>query len=34
MKKYAVSERVNRPDNDDEECAREVTVAQPVPLLF
>ena len=34
MKKYAVSVRVNRPDNDDEECARQVPVEQPVPLLF
>jgi putative SOS response-associated peptidase YedK len=34
MKKYAVSVRVNRPENDDEECAREVQVEQPAPLLF
>jgi hypothetical protein len=34
MRKYAVSARVNRPDNDDEECAREVPVEQPAPLLF
>ena len=34
MKKYAVSTRVNRPGNDDEECAREVPVEQPAPLLF
>ena len=25
MRKYPVSTRVNRPENDDEECAREVT---------
>jgi len=34
MKKYAVSTRVNRPGNDDEECAREVPVEQSAPLLF
>jgi putative SOS response-associated peptidase YedK len=34
MKKFAVSARVNRPDNDDEDCAREVAVEQPAPLLF
>src|ERR1051326_105615 len=34
MKKYAVSVRVNRPDNDDEECAREVPIEQSAPLLF
>lgn len=34
MKKYPVSTRVNRSENDDEECAREVPVEQPVPLLF
>jgi putative SOS response-associated peptidase YedK len=34
MKKYPVSARVNRPDNDDEECAREVPVELPTPLLF
>jgi hypothetical protein len=37
MKKYPVSARVNRPDNDDEECAKEVPleqVPQQAPLLF
>lgn len=33
MKKYAVSTRVNRSENDDEECAREVHI-DPTPLLF
>lgn len=33
MKKRAVSSRVNRPENDDEECAREVQI-EPTPLLF
>ena len=34
MKKYGVSSRVNRPENDDEECAREIQVEQPALLLF
>jgi hypothetical protein len=34
MKKHEVSARVNRADNDDEECAREVAVEQPALLLF
>jgi putative SOS response-associated peptidase YedK len=34
MKKYPVSTRVNRPENDDQECAREVPVAAPAPGLF
>jgi putative SOS response-associated peptidase YedK len=34
MKKYPVSARVNRPENDDEECAREVpTTASTLPLF-
>lgn len=34
MSKYPVSPRVNRPENDDEECAREVSVEKPAPTLF
>jgi putative SOS response-associated peptidase YedK len=34
MKKYPVSARVNRPENDDEECAREVALEEASPLLF
>ena len=34
MKKYPVSMRVNRADNDDEECAREVPLAGKVATLF
>jgi putative SOS response-associated peptidase YedK len=30
MRSYPVSDRVNRPENDDEECAREVP-SQPIP---
>lgn len=33
MKKYPVSPRVNRPENDDHECAREITVSA-TPTLF
>jgi putative SOS response-associated peptidase YedK len=33
MKKYPVSTRVNRPENDDHECAQEITVAA-TPTLF
>jgi putative SOS response-associated peptidase YedK len=29
MKKYPVGTRVNRPENDDPECAREIAVALP-----
>jgi putative SOS response-associated peptidase YedK len=29
MKKYPVSTRVNRPENDDQECAREIPIAAP-----
>ena len=34
MKKYPVSARVNRPENDDQECAREIQPAEPSPRLF
>jgi putative SOS response-associated peptidase YedK len=34
MKKYPVSTRVNRPENDDQECAREVAMASPALRLF
>jgi len=34
MKKHPVSARVNRAENDDEECAREVAIEQLDPLLF
>lgn len=34
MKKYPVSTRVNRPENDDEECGREVPIASAAPTLF
>src|SRR5205823_5597936 len=34
MKKYPVSTRVNRPENDDQECAREIAIAEPAPRLF
>ncbi len=34
MKKYPVSTRVNRPENDDQECAREIPIAGPPPRLF
>jgi putative SOS response-associated peptidase YedK len=34
MKKYPVSTRVNRADNDNEECAREVPPADKVATLF
>jgi len=33
MKKYPVSSRVNRPENDDDECAQEVPIAI-TPTLF
>lgn len=33
LKKYPVSTRVNRPENDDHECAQEITVAA-TPTLF
>lgn len=34
MKKYPVSPRVNRPENDDEECAREVPIENTAMTLF
>ena len=34
MKKYPVSTRVNRPENDDQECARAVAMASPALRLF
>ena len=34
MKKYPVSSRVNRPENDDEECVREVPIREPAGTLF
>ena len=34
MKKYPVGTRVNRPENDDPECAREVPLARSAPTLF
>lgn len=33
MKKYPVSTRINRPENDDHECAQEITVSA-MPTLF
>jgi hypothetical protein len=33
MKKYPVSVRVNCPENDDRECAQEISVAT-TPMLF
>jgi len=34
MKKYPVSTRVNRAENDDQECAQEVPIASTTPTLF
>jgi len=34
MKKYPVSSRVNRPENDDPECAQEVSISASQPALF
>lgn len=34
MKKYPVSDRVNRVENDDAECARETKVPPTTPCLF
>jgi putative SOS response-associated peptidase YedK len=34
MRKYPVGTRVNRPENDDEECAREVAIETTAPTLF
>lgn len=34
MKKYPVSTRVNRPENDDEECGREISIQNTAMTLF
>jgi putative SOS response-associated peptidase YedK len=34
MKKYPVSMRVNRAENDDPECAQEVSIANTSPSFF
>jgi putative SOS response-associated peptidase YedK len=34
MKKYPISARVNRVENDDEYCAREIAIASTTPTLF
>jgi putative SOS response-associated peptidase YedK len=34
MKKYPVSTRVNRTENDDQECVREIPIASPALRLF
>jgi putative SOS response-associated peptidase YedK len=34
MKKWPVSTRVNRAENDDEECSQEVPIAAAMPMLF
>jgi putative SOS response-associated peptidase YedK len=34
MKKYPVSTRVNRPENDDQECAQEVPISGIAQTLF
>jgi putative SOS response-associated peptidase YedK len=34
MKKWPVSTRVNRAENDDEECSRDVPIATAIPTLF
>ena len=34
MKKYPVSTRVNRAENDDQECAQQVPIASTAPTLF
>ena len=34
MKKYPVSTRVNRAENDDQECAREIQIASNAPTMF
>jgi putative SOS response-associated peptidase YedK len=33
MRKYPVSSRVNRPENDDEECAREAHIIETAMTL-
>jgi len=34
MKKYPVSTRLNRPENDDQECAQEVPALATAQTLF
>jgi putative SOS response-associated peptidase YedK len=34
MRSYPVSDRVNRPENDDENCAREVPPTPAAQTLF
>lgn len=34
MKKHPVGKRVNRPENDDEECVREVSITPRTQTLF
>jgi putative SOS response-associated peptidase YedK len=34
MRKYTISARVNRVENDDEYCAREIAIASTAPTLF
>src|SRR5579864_429767 len=34
MREYAISARVNRVENDDEYCAREIAIANTTPTLF
>ena len=34
MRKYPVSPRVNRPENDDEACAEEVPIIEAALTLF
>ncbi|HTT23145.1 MAG TPA: SOS response-associated peptidase family protein [Candidatus Sulfotelmatobacter sp.] len=34
MKKYPVSNHVNRPENDDQECAQEAPITAAAPTLF
>ena len=34
MRKYPVSARVNRPENDDEECARKIPIEETAMSLF
>jgi len=34
MRKYPVSTRVNHPDNDDPECAKEAPVVSASQMLF
>lgn len=34
MRKYPVSARVNRVENDDQECSQEISIARPAPQLF